>query len=72
MISPDNSPLKTVVGQNAHFFVSISSLTNVPWKEVNWFKLNGRSFSDFNRVYGFISPKVDRVTFLYQLGRVLK
>lgn len=52
VISPDNSPLKTVVGQNAHFFVSISSLTNVPWKEVNWFKLNGSK----NRVQTLTPP----------------
>merc|ERR1711935_853809 len=40
IITPDNSPLKTVTGQNAHFYVSFSSITNVPWKEVSWYRLN--------------------------------
>ena len=56
VLTPDNSPLKTIVGQNAHFFVSISSRTNVPWKEVAWYRLNSECglsrecVSDFSEI----------------------
>eukprot|EP00116_Pleurobrachia_bachei_P004915 sb/3465177/ len=41
-IVAENSPLKTVINQNAHFLVSITSSTgSVPWKTINWYKLNG-------------------------------
>ena len=40
-VRPENSPLKTVVGQTAHFLVTIDSVTSVPWKSVDWYKIGG-------------------------------
>ena len=51
---PENSPLKTVVGQTAHFLVTIDSVNSVPWKSVNWYRIGGTSafFSDARNVSG--------------------
>ena len=44
-IVAENTPLKTVVNQNAHFLVSITSSTgSVPWKTIDWYKLNGKNY----------------------------
>ena len=38
-VRPENSPLKTVVGQTAHFLVKIDSIQSVPWKSVEWYRV---------------------------------
>jgi len=40
-IRPENSPLKTVVGQTAHFLVTIDSVQSVPWKSIDWYRISG-------------------------------